>query len=272
MTCHNSRASYYNPPGNLVIPVRDDSTWPLVVANNRTTDRPHHGVQADLIMGQNMYFFAPNELYPQARGKHSLIEDTCVTCHMNKTLPPDILSYNQSGTNHTFAADPNICSDCHGVGVTADNIDAVITGYMNDLQGELGAAYQRMMEDHYPIDVGSTCGPADGATVTVTDVVWNERATRLNITLSNGNTCTNRDPAAITVDGGAQSLYDVSLASNDGATLKAAWNWSMLNEDETINAPANPGDPPPHTARGVHNPDFGIKGLTGAISAVQAVP
>lgn len=255
MTCHNSRAEY----------PRNDGTWAQVVANNDTTDRPHHGVQADLIMGQNMYFMATGEL---VRGKHSLIEDTCVTCHMNKTQPPDLLSYNQAGTNHTFAADPNICAECHGAGgVTAGTIDSVVTGYMDDLQDELGAAYKRMMEDHYPVNIGSTCGPANGAAVTVTDVVWNERATRLNITLSNGNSCTNRNPADITVDDGAQSLFDLSLAENNGATLKAAWNWSMLNEDQTINE----GDPPPFTHRGVHNPDFAIKGLTRAISAVQSV-
>ncbi|MCO6412714.1 MAG: carboxypeptidase regulatory-like domain-containing protein [Thiogranum sp.] len=265
MTCHNSRAEY----------PRNDATWAQVVANNDTADRPHHGVQADLIMGQNAYFFAPTELYPQARGKHSLITDTCVTCHMNKTQPPDLLSYNQAGTNHTFAADPNICSDCHGPSdPSAGNIDAIITGHMDDLQTELGNAYKRMMEAHYPVDVGSSCGPADGTIVTVTDVVWNERATRLNITLSNGNNCGNVNPSSITVDGGAQTLFDVSLASNDGATLKAAWNWSMLNEDQTINGCADADDPacdPPHTARGVHNPDFCIKALTRAIAAVEAV-
>ena len=72
---------------------------------------------------------------------------------------------------------------------------------------------------------------------------------------------------SIDIDGGAQSLFDVSLAENDGATLKAAWNWSMLNEDQTINE----GNPPPFTHRGIHNPDLAIEGLTRAISAVQEV-
>jgi len=254
MTCHNSRAEY----------PRNDGTWAQVVANGDTTDRPHHGVQADLIMGQNMYFTGT---VPQ-RGKHSFIGDTCVTCHMDKTQPPDILSYNQAGTNHTFAADPNICAECHGpTDPSAKQIDAITTGYMDQLQDELGAAYQRMMEAHYPVDVGGDCGLADGTIVTVSEVVWNERATRLNIVLSNTNTCGNVNPADITIDAGAQTLYELSLGENDGAVLKAAWNWSMLNEDETINE----GDPPPHTARGVHNPSFGIEGLTGAIAAVQAV-
>ena len=45
------------------------------------------------------------------------------------------------------------------------------------------------------------------------------------------------------------------------------WNYGLIYEDETINA----GDPPPHTARGVHNPDFSIKALTRAITAVEAL-
>ena len=42
--------------------------------------------------------------------------------------------------------------------IPADNIDAIITDYMADLKAELGAAYKRMMEAHYPVDVGVTAG------------------------------------------------------------------------------------------------------------------
>ena len=99
MTCHNSRAD---------VP-RNDATW-ASLSTSQKTGSPHHGVQADLVMGQNMYFTGGVPL----PGKHALIEDVCVTCHMDATQPPDILSYNQAGTNHTFAADPGICVECHG--------------------------------------------------------------------------------------------------------------------------------------------------------------
>jgi len=269
MTCHNSRASYYNPPGNLVIPVRNDSTWPLVVANNRTTDRPHHGVQADLIMGQNMYFFAPNELYPQTRGKHSLIEDTCIACHMEKTLPPDILSYNQAGTNHTFAADPGICVDCHGAAgeTLANQVDTEVTGYLDDLKSALGAAWKRLLIANYPVTV-SGCGVADGSNP-ITAVEWvYSRGTRLNITV-NGTTCSNLNPSSQVSTGGG-SGQDLGLAANGGALYKAAWNYGLNYEDETINEPP-PGEPPLHTHRGVHNHAFSQQGLLGAIAAVNAV-
>jgi hypothetical protein len=240
MTCHNSRAEF----------LRNDNTW-ATTADSDKTDRPHHGVQADLIMGQNVYFVQPG-----IRGKHSLIQDVCVTCHMNKTQPPDILSYNQTGTNHTFAADPKICSQCHGEGgVNADTVQTVVRAYLDLLQDAMGEYYKTMMEAQYPVDVGGTCGVAD-ALNPITEVVWNGRATRLNITLQDGSSCTNANPANITFDSGAQNLFDLSVATDDGAVLKAAWNWSIFSEDSI--------------GMGVHNPDLSLRALQGAIAAVSA--
>ncbi|HYQ71215.1 MAG TPA: hypothetical protein VET88_04725, partial [Gammaproteobacteria bacterium] len=229
------------------------------------------GVQADLIMGQNQYFFAPGELVP---GDHKLIEDVCVTCHMNATQPPAILSYNQAGTNHTFAADPGICVDCHGLAgqTLAQSVDAEITGYLTTLETELGAAWMRLMEANYPIT--GTC-TADGVTSFITDVTYAyHRGTRLHISVD-GVECDNGDeinPSSIS--GNGTSLQDLALATNTGALYKAAWNYGLNFEDETINGCVDLDDTtcdPPHTHRGVHNHDFSQKGLIRAIQAVQAV-
>ena len=48
------------------------------------------------------------------RSPHSLIPDTCANCHMERTSPPPLLSYDLSGTNHTFRASVDICVACHG--------------------------------------------------------------------------------------------------------------------------------------------------------------
>jgi hypothetical protein len=265
MTCHNSRAG----------DVRTDANWNNL-SDSEKTGGPHHGVQADLIMGQNMYFFASNEL---VRGKHSLIEDTCVTCHMNKTQPPDLLSYNQAGTNHTFAADPNICSECHGdTDPNANNIDALITTYMGQLETALDSGYMRLLANHYPVAAGGGCNVADGGNP-ITAVTWNyggHSGSTLDITLDDGSSCSNRSLGSVQVDGGANSLVDVLLNPANGAEdlLKARWNYGMNYEDETINGCTDNTDPncnPPHTHRGVHNADFQIKSLTRAIDAVNAV-
>lgn len=243
MTCHNSRAGV----------LHNDNTWDTLTDSEKTGS-PHHGVQADLIMGQNVYFVQPG-----IRGKHSLIEDVCVTCHMNKTQPPDILSYNQTGTNHTFAADPNICAECHGAGgVTADTVQTVITAYLDLLQEGLSDSYKALMEDHYPVNIGSTCGVAD-ATNPIVDVNWAfSRGVRLGITLQDGASCTNVQASGITVDDGmpaAQSLVALTLVTDNGNLVKAGWNWSIFSEDE---------------GKGVHNPDLSLRALQGAISAVSA--
>jgi hypothetical protein len=245
MTCHNSRA------GTL----RNDNTWDTL-SDSEKTGSPHHGVQADLIMGQNVYFVQPG-----IRGKHSLIQDVCVTCHMNKTQPPDILSYNQTGTNHTFAADPNICSQCHGEGgVNADTVQTVVSAYLDLLQDAIGENYKEMMVNHYPVNLGTCGGVVDDATNPITDVAFAfSRGVRLGITLQDGSTCSNVQPSNVTVDDGmptAQSLQDLSLATNDGDVLKAVWNWSIFSEDKI--------------AMGVHNPDLSLRALQGAIAAVSA--
>jgi len=53
-------------------------------------------------MGENAYFVDVG-----IRGSHSLVEDSCVNCHMEKTPPPDLLSYELGGSNHTFYPSPD---------------------------------------------------------------------------------------------------------------------------------------------------------------------
>jgi hypothetical protein len=258
MTCHNSRAD---------VP-RNDATW-ASLSTSQKTGSPHHGVQADLVMGQNLFFTGAIPV----PGNHALIEDVCVTCHMDATQPPDILSYNQTGTNHTFAADPGVCVNCHGLAgeTLAETVDNEITGYLNTLQAQLGAGWKRLMEANYPI-TGSGCD-ADGVSSFITDVQWvYSRGTRLAISVDGVSCGSSVNPSSIS--GNGTSLQDLALGANDGAIYKAAWNYGLNYEDETINGCVDSDDTtcsPPHTHRGVHNHAFSQQGLLGAISAVQAV-
>ena len=270
MSCHNSRGGFQFPASTGPWFGRNDATWGSQTTAQKT-GTPHHGVQADLLMGQNAYFFTPSEL---VRGKHSLIEDVCITCHMEKTAPPDILSYNKSGTNHTFAADPNVCSQCHGGGVTAANINNIVVGYMGDLATALGGAYKRMMVQHYPVTSGAASGASDascpgtgtvsanGTTTTITNVAW-VYSNRLQVTTSDG-ICRNVAISGITIGGATPNLQNFSLLAGNDSVWKATWNYGLLAED-SAGRTDHPG------ARGVHNPDFSIKMLTRAITAVQAV-
>jgi hypothetical protein len=262
MTCHNSRRG-----------LRNDQVWDSL-SDSEKTGGPHHGVQADLIMGQNAYFFTQNEL---TRGKHSLIEDTCVTCHMNATQPPDILSYNQAGTNHTFAADPGICVECHGAAgeTLADTVSEIVNGYLGDLEEQMGDAWMRLMTANYPVTIGGACGTADvggkgknAVNNPIESVEWVfSRGTRLNVTVG-GVTCSNLNPSSILVGkvfnnaDKNTTLLSLSLQPGNDVLWKAMWNYGMLEEDS---------DPTGSTHRGVHNPDFSMAALERAINAVEAL-
>jgi len=67
----------------------------------------------------------------------------------------------------------------------------------------------------------------------------------------------------ITVSGVDTALLNFALTANE-AVWKAVWNYGLLAED-SAGRTDHPG------ARGVHNPDFSIKALTRAITAVNAV-
>ncbi|MFN2200519.1 MAG: hypothetical protein ACK2UO_04900 [Caldilineaceae bacterium] len=263
MTCHNSRRG-----------LRNDQTWDSLLDSEKD-DSPHHGVQADQLMGQNAYFMTSNEL---GRGPHSLLPDTCASCHMEVTDPPPALSFQSApGTNHTFAADPEICGECHGVEGIADNVSDVNNDYLEDLQAALGAAWKRLMVSLYSqnkikqlviLDCNGSDIVVDGNNP-VTDVQWVYlRGTRLNVTVG-GTTCTNHDPADIVVGkifkNSSNTVYlkAVSLEPGSDVLWKAMWNYGLIYEDASI-------DPTIETARGVHFPGFAIKALTNAIGAVAA--
>lgn len=93
--------------------LRNDGNWKASDGSRA----PHPAAQTDVLMGENGYFVNVG-----IRGAHSFVEDTCVTCHMEATAPPDLLSYQQGGTNHTFFASPDICAKCHGESFTADGV------------------------------------------------------------------------------------------------------------------------------------------------------
>lgn len=109
-----------------------------------------------------------------------------------------------------------------------------VNSLLDGLVNAMGNAYLEMLTSSYPVDydvAGDDDGDpspcelhADGVTTTAASLVWNGRATRLNITLSDGSFCESADPSSIMVNDGAETLFDLSLATNDGAVLKAAWN------------------------------------------------
>src|SRR5436305_71619 len=121
MTSHNGRRG-----------LRDDNPGDFTPSD--ATRAPHEGPQADVLMGQNLYLTKVG-----TPGFHSMVEDSCVNCHMEKTTAPAAVSLPGVGTNHTFYADRTICSKCHS-NITADSVQGPVLSKMDTLKGEIQKA------------------------------------------------------------------------------------------------------------------------------------
>jgi len=248
MTCHNTRRG-----------ARNDDTF----AETSTTDParvPHGGAQADMLMGQNAYLVAVG-----ARGGHSKTEgslsvpDTCATCHMEKTPPPDLLSHNQGGTNHTFFASPDICGTCHFGSLTAKFVQDPVEDMLNQLQGLQEDAILDLITAltglGLIIDLDEEAQITDAAEVQ--EIVFGEYRGRqsITVTLPGGTFGPIRmNDVGVIADGTPiGELYDFA----DPRVIKAGWNWNLVHNDGTL---------------GVHNPVFTFNVLDASVEALQMVP
>ena len=237
ITCHNSRRG-----------LRNDSTF-----NPSDAARaPHRGPQSDILFGQNAYFVTAG-----VRGRHSFIEDTCVTCHMEKSKPPAALSNNLGGTNHTFNASKAVCAECHQ-SIDIDNLQTGFEVMMEDLQSAIQAKFVAVMAQQI----------AAGNTINLGGTMLTNASNILSLTLSesHGN-------QAVTVDlKGGKHLEAVPITSitvvrpaplepqafyeASGYDLaKAFWNLEMLENDGS---------------KGAHNPTWVLDVLNESLSHVGA--
>jgi formate-dependent nitrite reductase cytochrome c552 subunit len=227
MTCHNTRRG-----------LRNDETFEEFFGTSEAARAPHGGAQTDVLMGQNAYLVEVG-----TRGLHSKLEDTCIDCHMEATPPPDVLSYNQGGTNHTFFARNDICSECHSV-VTAEDVQGPVAEGMMELQDRIEDALLDLMEEQ--IASGRTIDLNGDATITDTsdimEIEFGEARGRQAIAVyfTGGMVVGPHRISDIDVvpgSGDAFGLYDVA----DRRLIKSGWNWNLINNDGST---------------GVHNPGF----------------
>ena len=264
MTCHNSRRG-----------LRNDATFDRTKAAGDAARAPHGPAQTDILMGQNAYLVDVGN-----RGKHSLVTDACVSCHMEETPPPDLLSYNLGGTNHTFFASVEICSSCHGDGFTAEGVQDAVQATMDALQtiqeesllalvadltanrprgvqrkGELPRGWLNGKQGRKgnTIDLGGQAIITDEAEIV--DLVFGSYRGRQAITV------TLTDSSVI----GPVRMSDIDVVDPRGKIIgelydfaddripKAGWNFLLVNNDSST---------------GVHNPDFALMALEAGIDAL----
>jgi hypothetical protein len=238
MTCHNGRRGLIN------------DTVALTLSN--ATRAPHVGPQTDVLMGENMYFVPTGK-----RSFHSMIEDSCVTCHMEKTEAPSAIYTEDVGTNHTFFANPEICQDCHSA-ITLESVQEPIEHKMEALKGEIEKSIKNLMQGQ--IRLGNTLdigGKAVTSAADIAQIEFIESHGRQGVTvhLTNGSEIADVSLAAVKVvrpAGAAVELYSVA----DPALGKAGWNYFMAHSDKS---------------KGVHNPTFITSALDVALYALRSV-
>ena len=238
MTCHNSRRG-----------LRNDTVWDAFSTSEKTR-APHGSAQADVLMGHNAYL-----VNIPSPGGHATNPDTCVDCHMKATPPPDVLSYNSGGANHTFYAELTICSECHSPFLLASDVQNGVQHLMDQVEEFIIDRYFEILGDE--IAAGNSIN-FDGD-ITVTDIA---DVTAMVFTESRG-----RQALGVTVgvdEYGPYSLTAIDVVGattvtladvTDDDTLKAGWNWNLIHNDGSV---------------GIHNPFFASGILIAARDALVA--
>ena len=243
MTCHNGRRG-----------LRNDSNFSIADA----TRAPHPGPQTDVLMGQNMYFAKTG-----TRSFHSMIQDSCVTCHMESTSAPPALANRNAdgsygGTNHTFFASNTICSKCH-TSIDLASVQAPFVSKMEALKAQLETAIKNVMQAQIragnTIDLGGQKSIKNASDIQSIEFIESHGRQGVKVTLTGGVKVNDLSLATVKVvrpAGAPVELYSVA----DPALGKAGWNYLTAHSDGS---------------KGVHNPGFVNAALDISLFAVQAV-
>jgi len=238
MTCHNGRRD-----------LRDDAHFTVADA----TRAPHEGPQADILMGQNLYLTKVG-----TPGFHSMVEDSCVNCHMEKTAAPASISLPGVGTNHTFYADRTICSKCH-TNVTADSVQGPVLAKMDTLKNEIQTAIKNAMVAQIrlgnAIDLNGLKTIKSASDIGAIEFISSHGRQGVNVTINGGAKVSDLSLQSVKVvrpAGAAVELYSVI----DPNVAKAGWNYMMVSADKS---------------KGVHNPAFVNSALDVSIFAVKGI-
>ena len=250
MTCHNTRRG-----------LRNDDTFPTL-SGSELSRAPHPGAQADTVMGQNAFLVTVGNRGPHSnRDLSGKVADVCVDCHMEATPPPADLSYNQSGTNHTFWARRTICGTCHTDGRTADDVQLPVDGKLaqlkTDLEGAILDAFGAETDQGNTIDLNGLATVTSPAQVSSLEFTEGSGQQAITVSLGGGAPI---GPVALgnvrVKDGGGNTLGRL-YERTDPALPKAGWNFLLLESDGS---------------HGLHNPEFANTVLDASITAVEAVP
>ncbi len=254
ITCHNTRNGLHN-----------DANPPV------SYSAPHSPAQGDVLLGENAYFV------DRERSPHSYVEDSCVTCHMEKTPPPPLLSYQQSGTNHAFAASLTICASCHSDTLNAASLQASHRAQLESLGTSLGRYLLQKLptrfaiKEYTPHTLGGNSYDLKSDTIVLSrDNVTSAAPVEIHgqisfaLQLKTAVTATyrpaNQTPHTLSLSTVQVQLGDITAESASSAVIpltdvlvKAAWDYFLIHGDASF---------------GIHNPTYVNDVLNAALDAL----
>lgn len=241
MTCHNGRRG-----------LKNDS-----IALTDFSRAPHVGPQTDILVGQNLYFARVGE-----KGNHAAIEDTCVVCHMETSDPPPTLANYSNGayggTNHSFYAQPDICSKCH-TAITLEEVQHNVEAKLESLKASIETALKNLMQTQIrlgnAIDIGGKKTVKNAGDIHHVEFIESHGRQGVSVELADGSHVEDIALSAVKIvrpGMPAVELYSVA----DPILPKAGWNYFMIHSDES---------------KGAHNPAFVNAGLDVSLFAVQTM-
>ena len=244
MTCHTSRRGLHN-----------DQVFNTIYGTSGAARAPHGAAQTDIVMGQNLYFATVGTRGPH--GDTANVPNTCVTCHMEVTDPPADLSYQLTGTNHTFKASPTICVDCHGADIAAA-IQAPVEASLEELKDGIESALIELISEQTA--GGSTIDLDGEATIAgatdISDLEFTETHGQqaITVTLADATVVGPIGVNDVTVvpSGGGEGTAIYNVANPN--LVKAGWNYFLIHSDGSL---------------GVHNPTFVMETLEDTIEELE---
>ncbi len=256
ITCHNTRNGAKGDAVGL------PANW----------QAPHAAAQGDVLMGENAYFVPTG-----ARSKHSFIENTCVTCHMQLSPPPPEFSYQGAGTNHSFVPSLEICSKCHGE-YNGGTLQESVEAKLEELGHKMGAYLISKLPDKLTIqdytvhelggksyDVKSAVTAVDKANIASAEPTepHGQQGFIIKFKAPVTFSYTPTGEAAHTVSLSEAEVQLANIFAADGKTpvipandplVRAGWNYFLIHGDGS---------------EGVHNPSWTFNVLNASIAALK---
>lgn len=230
ITCHNSKYSAHN----------DSVTEKM---NHRA---PHKGAQADVLMGENLFFVETGN-----PGSHAMIENTCVACHMPK---------NEWKSGHNFTASVTSCNSCHD-GMDGADFQNEIAEQTSQLKQAIDMALLKVLKKGLANGELGFLNMTEGE---VEDKEWT-RLTKGTVKAVSIKYFHGRQAIDLTIDNNKYLVF-TNVIEVDGKDIldteagqiiaRSGWNLFLIQHDHSS---------------GVHNPAFVMEALDASLEKLNGL-